>query len=47
MNKCGFCSCVIIADRHRVVCYTCEELSLNVLPGVDDQDHRRWFLDGL
>lgn len=47
VNKCGICSCRIIAQAHRVVCYSCELNELNYLPGIDDFDHRRWFFDGL
>lgn len=49
MNKCGICHCIIIAQAHRVVCYSCEDdedrsLALYV---EYDADNQRWFLDGI
>ena len=46
MNKCGICGCRIIAQEHRIVCYSCELDQINPVPGVEDFDQRRWFLDG-
>ena len=49
MNKCGICACIIIAQDHRVVCYSCEENeAADIAPYVEyNADHQRWFLDGL